>query len=338
MRSKLEQIGVACDVFDIAGQEPIFGDICDPHALAKRMEGCSGVVHLAAVSRVQWAQQDPQKCWAVNVEGTRNVLRAAMRMATGKRPWMLYASSREVYGQSRDLPVAEGCAIAPINPYGASKAACEALVLAARDAGLVGGIARFSNVYGSEHDHPDRVIPAFARAVVAGGRLLVEGAQNTFDFTHVEDVADGIISFCRLLSEAGEGPPPIHFVSGQPTTLLELAELMVSLSGSNAEIQLTKPRDFDVSAFFGKPGRAREMLGWEATTQLPTGLADLIEAFKLQLVASQNGSELQHVGRAPDVSLLARPAAELQRKRRNLTPPAPLGESRTKKLADEPIH
>ena len=259
-------------------------------------------------------------------------------MATGKRPWMLYASSREVYGQSRDLPVAEGCAIAPINPYGASKAACEALVLAARDAGLVGGIARFSNVYGSEHDHPDRVIPAFARAVVRGGRLMVEGAQNTFDFTHVEDVADGIISFCRLLSEAREGPPPIHFVSGQPTTLLELAELMVSLSGSNAEIQLTKPRDFDVSAFVGDPGRAREMLGWEATTLLPTGLADLIEAFRLQLVAIQKPGELPHVAHAPDFSLLAKPVTNLQPKPPILTRSARSGESRTRKFRDEPIH
>ena len=274
---KLKRESIACEIFDVAATGTA-GDICHPQALANRMKGCTGVVHLAAVSRVIWAQADPEKCMRVNVEGTRNVLSAAAACTPGKRPWVLYASSREIYGNAATLPANEDCSAAPLNPYGRSKVAAEALTIKAREAGLVTGIARFSSVYGSIEDHSDRVVPAFARAAAFGGRMLVEGPGNLFDFTHVDDVVEGIFSYCELLREERKCPP-IHFVSGQPTTLGELAELAAGLGGGGAEIQYVAPRSFDVAKFCGDPSRARALLGWEATTPLVDGLDVLIGAF-----------------------------------------------------------
>ena len=70
--SRLQRRGVVCDVYDIAGDGLAAGDVCDRSNLAERARGCCGIVHLAAVSRVVWAQADPDKCWKVNAQGTGN--------------------------------------------------------------------------------------------------------------------------------------------------------------------------------------------------------------------------------------------------------------------------
>jgi nucleoside-diphosphate-sugar epimerase len=144
------------------------------------LEGAIGVVHLAAVSRVIAGEQDPARCWRVNVKATCNFLKAAT--VTYHRPWVLYASSREVYGQQDAFPVREDAPFRPMNVYARSKVAAEAAVGLAHEAGLPTAIARFSNVYGSLHDYPDRVVPAFAAAAAKGGELRVEGSCRGFDF------------------------------------------------------------------------------------------------------------------------------------------------------------
>ena len=108
------------------------------------------------------------------VVGTENVITAAL--AAPRRPWLLTASSREVYGEPAHIPVVENDTIAPVNVYGRSKMACEEVMLAGRQEGLRGAILRLANVYGSIHDHPDRVIPAFCRAAALGAPMRVEGA------------------------------------------------------------------------------------------------------------------------------------------------------------------
>jgi nucleoside-diphosphate-sugar epimerase len=113
-----------------------------------------GIVHLAAVARVKHAEADSARCWAVNVVGTENVIAASLAMR--RRPWVVVASSREVYGQPGRTPVVESDPIAPINVYGRSKAACEQAALAGRSDGLRVAVLRLANVYGSIHDHPDR--------------------------------------------------------------------------------------------------------------------------------------------------------------------------------------
>src|SRR5207253_948512 len=99
---------------------------------------------------------DPAGCDATNIDGTANVLAAAA--SASSRPWVLFASSRVVYGEPRELPVREDAPLAALNTYGRSKVRGEQLVLAARGDGLVTGILRFANVYGPGPDHPDRVI------------------------------------------------------------------------------------------------------------------------------------------------------------------------------------
>jgi len=276
--SRLEQRarreGWQTRVLDLrAPQEVGRGDTRIARDVERALDGCTGIVHLAAVSRVISAERDPALCWATNVDGTRTVLEAAQ--ASPNRPWVLFASSREVYGEPPSLPVSEETVLAPVNIYGRSKVAGEELVLSARDQGLCTAVVRLSNVYGSVDDHEDRVVPAFVRASIDNHDLRVDGGENMFDFTHVDDVTGGLLAAMRAL-EAGSSLLPIHFVSGHGTTLGALASLVVELARSRSKIVEAPSRSFDVPRFFGDTHRAANMLGWRSVITLRDGVARLI--------------------------------------------------------------
>jgi nucleoside-diphosphate-sugar epimerase len=260
--------------YDVAGDRR--QDVTDLRALSAAMTGCSGLVHLAGVSRVVWGERDPALCQRVNVIGTRNVLTAAAKSA-GTPPWVLFGSSREVYGQADHLPVLESAPYAPLNCYARSKTEAEALVRVARESGLQASIVRFSSVYGSTADHADRVGPAFARLASQGGTLRVDGSETTLDFTHLDDVVDAVVRMTEILS-GGECLPTLHLVSGDGTRLAELAHFAVATAGSG-RVALSRPRTYDVERFVGDPDRARRVLGWRAQVGIEEGMRRLIEAF-----------------------------------------------------------
>jgi nucleoside-diphosphate-sugar epimerase len=269
-----------CDVvgLDIRARGEARGDVRDQARVDEAVTGVDGIIHLAAVSRVVWGERDPQLCWATNVGGLRNVIEAAAR--SPRMPWLIFASSREVYGQPEVLPATEDAPLRPVNVYGRSKTEGELLVAEAQRVGVRACTVRLSNVFGSTSDHVDRVVPAFARAAVLGDELRVDGLDHTFDFTHIDDVARGVVALTKLLAAGDAPPPPIHFVSGRPTTLGELASLAADLTQSSSLIRSAAPRDFDVERFFGDPSRARALLGWQPLVRLEDGLAQLIKGFR----------------------------------------------------------
>jgi nucleoside-diphosphate-sugar epimerase len=272
---------------DLRGTGDGFGDVRDRKKLAEAVTGASGVVHLAAVSRVITGEQNPALCRETNIGGVENLLDGVLRQPSAARPWVVFASSREIYGQQEKLPVSEDATPAPANVYAQTKVDGERLVSAA---GLRTAIVRFSNVYGSSIDHADRVVPAFCRAAVTGKELRVDGAENTFDFTHIDDVIRGIGAVVAQFVTGVTTLPPVHFVSGVPTTLGELAAAAIRIAreftGTNvntgAAIRNAPPRAYDVARFYGNPARAKTLLGWKAEVSLETGLRRLITDFHEQ--------------------------------------------------------
>ncbi len=252
-------------------------DVRNASSLHEACRGVDGVIHLAAVSRVVWAQRDPVLCTEVNEGGVRNLCSAVRSMRPA--PWVLFASSREVYGQQDELPVREEAELRPCNNYARSKVCGEEVVSALREHGVVTAVARFSNVYGSPADHPDRVVPAFARAAAYGGRIQVEGSANVFDFTCVSDVARGVLSMVEHVSE-GQLLPPIHFTTGRGFTLGELAHLAKRHRTKDLEVHPATPRSYDVARFFGSTARAREILGWSPQIPIEKGFASMVHAFQ----------------------------------------------------------
>lgn len=277
----LQHLGFEIAALDLQASGRDRGDVCNPAHLLRASEGCSGIIHLAAVSRVVWGEQDPERCWATNVGGTKAVVERAL--AHRPRPWLIFASSREVYGQPPRLPVTESCDRCPVNVYGRSKLEGERIVERARHEGLRAAILRLSNVYGSTADHANRVVPAFARAAALGAPLSVQGPDHTFDFTHLEDTVRGIVQLVERLDRGEPPPPPIHLLTGQPTTLGTLATLAVELAGTLAPIRRDPPRTFDVSHFYGDPALAAAQLGWSPRITIEAGLRRLVHDFRRAL-------------------------------------------------------
>lgn len=286
-RRALEDLGWSVCAFDIAAPvgHPEHGDIRDAEALNQAMGGCRGIIHMAAVSRVGWGEEDPDRCWSVNVDGTRAVIEAAHRMRP--RPWLLFVSSREVYGNPAQLPVTEECPIAPVNCYGRSKAEGEKLVTAAREHGLRTAILRLPSVYGSPLDFPDRVVPSLARRAIGGLDLHLTGAEQICDFLFDRDAVRGIAAVAARLDQGDARLPVVHLATGRPTSLRDLAVLVKNITNSASEIIEEPARSFDVLGFVGCPDRARDLLGWLPSTSLEDGLTALIEALRARLGAEQ---------------------------------------------------
>lgn len=274
--ARLTEAGIVHRQFDLT--HSLDQDSRNARSLELALRGVTGVVHLAAVSRVVWAERDPAKCQAINVDALRSLVDLGSR---NSRPWIIFASSREVYGRSTHSPIAEASPLNPINVYGRSKLAGEIIINEARESGLIANICRFSSVFGCHLDHPDRVAMAFATAAVRGGVMVLEGGTSMFDFTDVGDVVDGLM---RLIAatQRSELLPPIHFVSGKGTTLSELAEMAMSYGSADVKMSEALPRSFDVHAFVGDPSRALSLLGWQATTDIRATMQRLVASLHIQ--------------------------------------------------------
>ena len=263
--------------FDLADQS---GDICNEGLLKNALIGCHGVIHLAAVSRVVWGQQNPIKCWNTNALASESLLKASVNSIT--KPWVLVASSREVYGEPTQLPVIEDMPLLPVNIYGRAKLYMEQVAFDARNAGINTAVVRLANVYGCTDDHTDRVLPAFCRNAATGQPLRVDGLEALFDFTHISDTVRGLARMVELMFDGENKLPAIHLLPGKGTTLKQAAEWAISAAKSNSCIVASESRTYDVARFFGDPSRAKSILGWQASIQPKQGIEMLVNDFKTQ--------------------------------------------------------
>src|SRR6266700_373462 len=270
--------------------EKIRGDIKDYQTVQKVVDGKDIIVHLAAVSRVVWGQQDPYNCWLTNLVGTVNVLEACTKAES--RPVLLEASSREVYGEPLYLPVNEGHPKRPKSVYGLTKLCAERACLSYSDrSGLDRSvnhvIMRFSNVYGSERDLPERVIPKFMNKALRGEDITLYGGEQILDFTFIDDTVSGIMKLASASLE-GDGSmfgEDFHFVTGRGVSVSELARMIVDLVGSRSKIIHGAANSFEVRKFVGDPTKARTVLGYEPKTRLEEGLKRLSERMVPMIIA-----------------------------------------------------
>lgn len=293
LSTALSRLGITVLGFDnkLEPHHLCYGDILNYEQVTEAVNDVDGVIHLAAVSRVVFGEKNPKLCWDTNVEGTKHVLEATL--ASSKKPWVLYASSREVYGNQKELPVKETAPLFPVNIYGDSKVAAEQAVESATKRGLKASVVRFSNVFGSVSDYHDRVIPAFCLAAANGTRIRIDGKDNLFDFTYIDDVVQGVLSYICHLNKSNEFLPPIHFTMGQATSLGEAAFYAQQAVEHPIEIIEAPPRDYDVARFYGDPSRAETLLNWKPCVGVQEGMRRLIHQY--QLVSQIGQMEYAHL-------------------------------------------
>ena len=279
LRTFLETQNISVVPFDIK-DEPKY-DIRDIEMLKQKVKDVNGIIHLAAVSRVITAQQEPLKCVSTNIGGSSNVLESA-RIMKNETPWVIFGSSREVFGEPKNFPVTEETPRIPINIYGLSKITGERLCETySKYYGLKIRILRFSNVYTGINDHLDRVIPKFILQALNDENLYINGTgEERFDFTYISDVINGIYGCVKEIEKNQAQLNDFNLSIGTPVSLKALAELIIQKTKSNSRIMFNESRDYDVNHFYASPKKAEEELGFTPKISIEQGIEFAIQELK----------------------------------------------------------
>ncbi len=256
--------------------QPVYKDINNIKEIKRATEDVEGIIHLAAVSQVAKGEKNPSLCWKTNFHGTVNVINAISTKSNN--PWLIYASSREVYGKPNILPVSETHPINPINVYGKTKASAEKSV---RDSPIPSIILRYSNVYGSVHDHETRVIPAFMKAALLNKPLRVDCRDHIFDFTYVDDAAEAtILGMKALASNTFEGVTEFNVSSGEGYSLSQLVDIIAEVTEREVKTIQGEKRDYDVGKYIGDASKITKMLNHKCEISLRDGLTRLCSQYQ----------------------------------------------------------
>jgi len=247
--------------------EIVRGDVCDLAALTEAARGCDAAFHLAAGAGVIQSIDEPLVNFDQNARGTVVALEAARRADVGR---FVFSSSNAPLGEGA-YPAREDKPIAPLSPYGASKAVGEAYCSAFHGAyGMHAVAVRFSNAYGPRSAHKGNVIPLFIRRLRAGEELTVYGdGEQTRDFVFCEDLADGLI---RAAEADGAGGEIFQLASGVETSLNRLLELLGEVSGTEPRVRREPPRAGEILRNYSSVDKARDRLGYRPSVALAEGL------------------------------------------------------------------
>jgi len=252
---------------------PHGGDILHRDILEKAMEGMDGVFHLAALWILQ-CHEYPETAFEVNVRGTLNVIMAALR-AKVKR--VVFSSSASVYGDAVEIPMTEDHPYNNYTFYGASKIAGEHFFKSlGKRYGLDWLGLRYMNVYGPRQDYKGAYIAVMHKIldrIERGEPPIVYGdGSQQYDFVHVVDVARANV----LAVQAEVGGRCYNVGRGVGTTIKELTELLLRLTGSKLGIQYEPAGLTFVTNRIGCPRRAEQDLGYRWTIDLEEGMRSLI--------------------------------------------------------------
>jgi nucleoside-diphosphate-sugar epimerase len=233
-----------------------------------------GVIHLASFPRQKVFAKNP--IWGADVMGT-GLINLLEWTKAYKIPKFVYVSSSMVYGDFRD-GVRETADCCPAGQYGIMKYMGERLVEDySRRGAFDYTIVRPSAVYG-ELDVEDRVVSKFMLAAMRDQTITVRGANESLDFTHVDDVAAGI-SLATVKQEANGNTYNMTRCASKQITLLDAAALCIKIAGKGKiDIQ-------DKDPHFPSRGRlnidrARQELGYDPTVNVKEGFKRYYKWFK----------------------------------------------------------
>ena len=235
------------------------------------------VVHLAARTDVGESLRAPCRGAEVNVCGTVNVLEHSL--AAGVRRFVLASSGGALYGDSAPRPTPETCPARPLSPYGASKAAAEAYVLAmSPPGGMRYTILRYGNVYGPGRGMSGGpgVVSAFGRAMLLGERPVIYGdGLNERDYVHVSDVVKAHL--CALHADR-DGV--FNIGTGTARTVLDVFAAVARAAGFGGDPVHTGARAGEQRRSCLDVSRARRVFGWKAVVPFETGVAETVASLR----------------------------------------------------------
>jgi UDP-glucose 4-epimerase len=251
------------------------GDIMQTDILQSAFNGADGVFHLAALWLLQ-CHDFPRSAFDVNVRGTFNVMEACIAKGVNR---LVYSSSASVYGDAVHEPMQEDHPFNNQNFYGATKICGEAMLRAFYHRYKLNFVGlRYMNVYGPRQDYHGAYIAVIMKMLDAIDRgqspTIMGDGSEAFDFVAVEDC--GLANVCAMKADTVD--QFYNVGTGKRTTLKQLAEILVELTGCTKPISYA-PRSQAtlVRNRIGSPKKASSEIGFISTIDLREGLKRLIE-------------------------------------------------------------
>ena len=246
------------------------GDIRDHKLLEKLVSDTTGVFHEAALASVQQSFSMKDEYIDVNVAGTENIFKLAKEYGFK----IVYASSSSVYGNPKKIPVKEDDERKPINPYAKTKLDGEDLAKKYSEIGVKVIGLRYFNVFGKRQSKEYAgVIKLFLQRIQQKKSPKINGDRlQTRDFVHIDDVVKANV----LAMDSDITHRFLNVGSGLPTSVLDLANLIIEVSGLSLEPIHGPELSGDVRATQADIKLIRKLLNWEPKMKLDDWLTKII--------------------------------------------------------------
>lgn len=255
-------------------------DIRDGELMKKLIKDADAVFHLAALIEAGESVKYPQKFVEYNISATINVLEA---MRANQVPTFLFSSSAAIYGEPLRVPIEEDDRTLPINPYGMTKLAMEALVSSYVSSFKMTGVAlRYFNLYGPEehHEPESHAIPRFIKQIFNDEEVTVWGSgEYQRDFIHVTDV---VSAHSLALKYAQEHPHKYHYYNistENPKRVIDVLKMIEQAIGKSANIKHFPDRPGDPLILVAKSSKARDQLLWVPKVKIEEGIPETVKYF-----------------------------------------------------------
>ena len=264
-----------------------FGDLRDGDFVGRLVRGHDAIFNLAASISVPYSFEAPREVVMTNIEGTLNMLSAAVAADV---PRMVQMSSSEVYGTAQYTPIDELHPLDAQSPYAASKVGADKLAEAfGLTYGLPVVVARPFNTYGPRQSLR-AVIAVIVAQALAGSALSLGALSPRRDFVYVRDTVAGLLALADHSEIAGG---TFNIATGRDVSVQDVVDMVGELLGRelvvyNAEERM-RPENSEVHQLLGDATKLREATGWEPRTDLREGLQSVIAWMTGNAIVERSG-------------------------------------------------
>jgi UDP-glucose 4-epimerase len=277
--------GNQANVAGIEGRVRIeIGDVRDERLTASLVDGQDVVFNLAGQTSHLDSMVDPYTDLEMNCRAQLTVLESCRRRSPNAK--VVFAGTRQIYGRPRYLPVDERHAIVPVDVNGIHKSAGEWYHrLYGEVYGLRATVLRLTNTYGPRmrvKDARQTFLGVWLRAAARGEPFEIWGdGGHRRDFTYVDDAVSAFL----LAAVRQEADGEVFNLGGPPSTLHEVAELLLDVAGGGRYDEVPFPPErlaIDIGDYFADYSKITERLGWKPLVPLREGLARSLAFYRAE--------------------------------------------------------
>lgn len=249
------------------------GDLRDPETVAQALRGCDAVIHLACISNDPSFDLDPALGRSINYDCFRPLVRAAKAAGVGR---FIYASSSSVYGIKEEENVSEDLPLEPLTDYSRFKMMCEEVLAEEREPGFTTLTIRPATVCGyAPRLRLDLSVNILTNHAINNGVIKVFGGSQKRPNIHVDDMVDLYLNALQWDDAAIDGK--IYNAGYENHTILEIAEMVRSVVGSDVAIEVT-PTD-DLRSYHISSAKIAAELGFRPKRTIADAVSGLKAAF-----------------------------------------------------------